>query len=182
MPFHDEQLARWIATAPVPVVSAVGHEIDTTIADLVADAVAPTPSAAAVLVLPDGPMLAQRIDEAELALRGALGRGLSRRRARVAELRQRLRHPTRDLRERHRRAAELRGRLVAAAARRVARDRDRVEALRARLDALSPYGVLDRGYAIVHGPAGVVRDPEDVGAGDEVEVRVARGRFGAVVR
>jgi exodeoxyribonuclease VII large subunit len=175
MPFHDEQLARWIATSPVPVVSAVGHEIDTTIADLVADAVAPTPSAAAVLVLPDGLALAQRIDEVDLRLRSRVQGLLDARRRRVTELSGRLRHPARALAERRRRSDELLERLTQAAARATSARRQRLVALGDRLRALSPYGVLERGYAIVHGPRGVVRGVGDVSTGDPVAIRVANG-------
>jgi len=180
--FQDEGLARWIATAPVPVVSAVGHEIDSTIADLVADAVAPTPSAAAVLVLPDAAATAQRIDEADAAMRAAMVRVLGARRTRMEALRARLRHPRHVLAQRGARTADLRARLVASAERRIERDRARHRALAGRLQALSPYGVLDRGYAIVRGPGGVVRGPEDVGSGDALSIRVARGAVDAVVR
>lgn len=182
LPFQDEQVARWIATAPVPVVSAVGHEIDETMADLVADVVVATPTAAAVRVLPDGPALAQRVDDAVLAMERSVRRLLRRRSERVSDLSARLRHPARRLAEQRARRADLEQRLHGAIARRVRRDRERLGALRARLDALSPYGVLDRGYAIVRGPLGVVRDPADVDAGDPLEVRVAGGTVAAVVR
>jgi exodeoxyribonuclease VII large subunit len=178
--FQDEQLARWIATAPVPVVSAVGHEVDTSVADLVADVVAPTPSAAAVAVFPDGPLLAQRVDEAKLAADAAWRRILKRRRVRVAELEQRLRHPARALADRARRREELLGRLNRAARARLDARRSRLEGLRERLAALSPWHVLERGYAVVTGPDGVVRDPAAVAPGQELTVRVARGTFPVV--
>ncbi|MCB9687117.1 MAG: exodeoxyribonuclease VII large subunit [Alphaproteobacteria bacterium] len=181
LPFDDEQLARWIATGPMPVVSAVGHEIDTTIADRVADAVAATPSAAAAKVFPEGPALAQRVDEAELALDAAWARVMDLRRRRVEELRSRLRHPARVLRERATRRAELRERLDRAATGQLSRRRTRLEALQQRLEALSPFRVLERGYAVVEAPSGVVRDPAEVHAGDAVTVRVARGTFTATV-
>ena len=97
MPFQDEFLARAIAHCPVPVVSAVGHEIDTTIADLVADAVAPTPSAAAVLVLPDASAWLQRVDEAYVSLHKHARRALRTRRRDLAALQARLRHPQQRL-------------------------------------------------------------------------------------
>lgn len=181
LPFDDEQLARWIATAPVPVVSAVGHEVDTTIADLVADRVAPTPSAAALTVLPDRATYAERVDE---LLAGAERRArwhLGQRRARVRELAERLVHPARRLSALEDRRRGLVHRLHAAAQRHVERARARARQASARLDALSPYAVLERGYAVVTGPAGVVRSPWEVSPGDALAVRVAGGRFGAVV-
>jgi exodeoxyribonuclease VII large subunit len=182
LPFHDEQLARWIATGPVPVVTAVGHEIDTTIADLVADATAPTPSAAAVRVLPDGPALAQRVDETAIALGDAVRRLLARRRDRLRELASRVLHPARSLARIEARRADLETRLHAGIRRRIESDRRRAVAAEHRLAALSPLGVLERGYAIVTGPRGLVRRAVEVGPGDGLTVRVAEGSIDAVVR
>lgn len=204
MPFNDEQLARFIADAPVPVVSAVGHEIDTTIADLVADAVAPTPTAAAVQVLPDGPALAQRVDETVFSLEAAVRREIGRQRHRVDSLRSRLRHPGDRLRQVAQRREELDKRLNEAMARRLREARGRLQGMDERvapamgrilddrrrrlegaeraLQALSPFAVLERGYAIVSGPDGVVTTPEEVAAGDALDVRVRGGRFGVTVR
>lgn len=180
--FDDEWLARWVARAPVPVLSAVGHQVDDTILDLVADGVAPTPSAAAVAVLPDGAAWTQRVDEAAVALDGAVHRWLALRRERVEQLGRRLRSPSQRLELARIRRIELVERLGAAMARSVDRRRGRVEGLEGRLSALSPLGVLDRGYAIVRGPKGIVRDPDSVGSGDPLEIRVAGGSIDADVR
>jgi len=204
LPFQDEQLARFLAASPVPVLSAVGHEIDTTIADLVADAVASTPSAAAVRALPDGQALRQRVDEAQMALVRTARRGVRRREERVAALERRLRHPRDRLREMDRRATALAERLHAAMARHLRLARAELErsqarlpaatrgglaarvahlaGLEGRLSALSPLAVLGRGYAIVRGPGGVVTDPAQVQPGDPLSVRVAGGGFEAEVR
>ena len=181
MAFHDEQLARWVATSPVPIVSAVGHEIDTLLTDEVADAAAPTPSAAAVLVLPDGPALRQRVDEASLALERGVRRSIAVRTRRVRDLSARLRHPARSLADRRRRRDELARRLEEALRRRMVTATTRLDALERRLHALSPVAVLGRGYAIVRGPGGVVTDPAQVRPGDPLEVRVAAGAFAARV-
>ncbi len=184
--FDDEWLARWVATSPVPVLSAVGHQVDATMIDLVADAVAPTPSAAAVAVLPDGAARAQRVDEAATALQAACLREIERRRQQLEALRMRLRSPAQRLE-----AARLGlnvedinqiARLQLAMDRQRQQRRSRLVALRAQLDALSPLGVLDRGYAIVHGPKGVVRDPSAVSAGDGLRIRLAGGEIDAEVR
>jgi len=182
LPFHDETLARWIATAPVPVVSAVGHEVDTTVADLVADAVAATPSAAAVAVLPDAVELRRRSAAASEGLQRAMRRWLSRRAQRVEELRGRLRHPARRLEEAARRRADLEERLRRAMASTLQLHRGRVDRLGGRLEALSPVGVLDRGYALVHkADGGLVRDPAEVERGDRLTVRVAGGTLAVQV-
>ena len=200
--FHDEQLARAIAASPVPVVSAVGHQIDVSISDLVADASAPTPSAAAALVTPDGPALSQRVDEGSMALERAVLRAVGLRRERVEGLRQRLRHPGERLKDLRRRRADLEARLGAALQRQVSERSRRVQVLEQRLlpslraqvqeskarlsradaglEALSPLAVLGRGYAIVQGANGVVLDPKQVAAGEELTLRVRDGQLSAV--
>jgi exodeoxyribonuclease VII large subunit len=160
LPFSDERLVRAVAACPVPVVSAVGHEQDTPLCDLAADARASTPSAAARLVVPDAAELAGRLDRSRAALaRGA--RGVLERR------RQRLEHAH----ERLRRAPALA----------LERKRARLEHSAGRLRALSPRATLERGYAIVRSGDDIVRSPAAVAAGDAVDVEVAEGRFGARV-
>lgn len=182
LPFQDEQLARFIAASPIPVVSAVGHEIDETMADLVADAVAPTPSAAAELVLPDRFTYSQRIDEATARLAGRWQRLVGQHRRRVEELRRRLVHPVRTVEAGRRRHAELVERLDGAMQRRLTRARDRLRADRGRLTALSPTAVLTRGYAIAHGPDGVIRSVDDAPPGTPIEIQVSDGRLKATTR
>jgi len=179
--FQDEHLARCLAHVPVPVVSAVGHEVDTTIADLVADVAVPTPTAAAVRVLPDGPTLQRGLDQAEQRLEEGITRLLQRRRQRVQDLSSRLRHPAQRLIEVRRQARQLRERLDRVFQQRLSTRRERLAGLEARLHALSPRAVLDRGYAIVHGPDGVVTSPEQVAAQQALSVEVAGGRFGVRV-
>jgi exodeoxyribonuclease VII large subunit len=160
LPFSDERLVRAVAAAPVPVVSAVGHEQDTPLCDLAADARASTPTAAARLVVPDAAELANRLERS----RGALARGA---RGMVERRRQRLE----QTHERLRRAPALA----------VERKRARLEHSAGRLRALSPRATLQRGYAIVRSDEEVVRSASAVEQGDAVEVEVADGRFGARV-
>lgn len=160
LPFSDERLVRAIAACTVPVVSAVGHEQDTPLCDLAADARASTPTAAARLVVPDAAELLQRLERARKSLaRGA--RGLLERR------RQRLEHAH----ERLRRAPALS----------VERKRARLEHSAGRLRALSPRATLQRGYAIVRSGDEIVRSAKGVSAGEALDVEVADGRFGARV-
>lgn len=181
MAFQDEALARYLAHVPVPVVSAVGHEIDTTIADLVADVAVPTPSAAAVRVVPDGPALVRQIMELEGRMAGALDRRLAQGRREVQELRARLRHPRARLVEVRRRAVAAELRLRPGLGRHLGAARRRLEGLEARLQSLSPRAVLDRGYAVVRGPGGLVRSGSDVAPGDALRIDVADGEVAAVV-
>jgi exodeoxyribonuclease VII large subunit len=182
LPFQDEQLARFLAASPVPVVSAVGHQVDTTISDLVADKVAATPSEAAELVLPDGRAMRQRVDETALALQASVERTLQRRQLALDALRDRLRHPAEKVALQQRRVAELRERAEGAVQRTLRVQNQRLTATRAHLQALSPLAVLGRGYAIVQQGDAVVTSPEQVAEGDTLAVRVEGGPFEVTVR
>ncbi len=133
MPWNDEALARFLAHCPVPVVSAVGHQIDTTICDLVADAVAPTPSAAAMLVFPDGETLRRRVDEGAIALASGMSRHVARSRQATVALTGRLRHPSVRLTEARTSLETLRARLQVAVQRPMDGRVTRLAALEARL-------------------------------------------------
>lgn len=133
MAFQDEFLARAVAACTVPVLSAVGHEVDTTLCDEVADRVASTPSSAAMMALPDGVAMARQTDEALFALQRAMSHRLDHGRRRVKELRVRLKHPGDQLAARHRRLAELRVRLGEAIERSLLRRRVALEASSERL-------------------------------------------------
>ncbi|HET7230349.1 MAG TPA: exodeoxyribonuclease VII large subunit [Longimicrobium sp.] len=153
--FNEEVVARAIADSPVPVISAVGHETDFTIADLVADLRAPTPSAAAEAAVPD---------------QGAVRR-------RLADLRERLVSCTRD-RVADGREAVFNARLdlKAAAERGLRARREGLGARAARLQALSPLNVLARGYAVPLDDSGrVLRRAADFAPGDAFRLRVADG-------
>jgi exodeoxyribonuclease VII large subunit len=160
LPFSDERLVRAIATCPVPVVSAVGHEQDNPLCDLAADARASTPTAAARLVVPDATELVAHLER----LRTGLARG------------------ARGVVERHRqRLVHAHDRLRRAPALAVERKRARMEHAAGRLRALSPRATLERGYAIVRSDETIVRSAAGVASGDPLEVEVADGRFGARV-
>lgn len=179
--FQDEHLARCLAHSPVPVVSAVGHEVDTTLADLVADVTVPTPTAAAVRVLPDGRELVRRLEQSEQRMERALMSILQRHRARVDGLRDRLRHPAQRITEVRERARLGEQRLQRAMGRELMERRARLSALEGRLQALSPRAVLSRGYAIVHADEGVLTSATQARAGRALTVEVADGRFEVVV-
>ncbi|WP_414682949.1 exodeoxyribonuclease VII large subunit [Longimicrobium sp.] len=153
--FNEEPVARAIAESPVPVISAVGHETDFTIADLVADLRAPTPSAAAEAAVPDRASLRREL--ADLGER--MGRCME---DRVESCRERLFEARLDLRD-------ARERLVAGR-------RDRMAVLAGRLNALSPLSTLARGYAVPLDPAGrVLRRTADFTPGAAFRLRVVDG-------
>jgi exodeoxyribonuclease VII large subunit len=182
LPFSDERVVRAVAASPVPVVSAVGHEQDTPLCDLAADARASTPTAAARLVVPDERELRERL----LALRASLaretGRTAARGRERLAHLHASLaREGTRTVARARERLEADRVRLHRAPAALLERRRTDLEGLAGRLRALSPQATLARGYAIVRAGDGVVRAGSAVAPGERVDVQLAEGGFGAVV-
>ena len=184
-PFNAEVLARAIARCPVPVVTGVGHETDVTIADLVADLRAPTPSAAAALVLPDRRALLDRLARDERRLVGAIAARIAAARARAIAGADALRHlsPAAQLVVRRERLAGLASRLVAATDAELAAQRSRLALAAGRLDSLSPLAVLGRGYAIARraDDGRIVRRASEVAPGDEIALRLARGTLSARV-
>ena len=177
--FNEERVARAIAAARVPVVSAVGHEIDVTLADLAADCRAATPSAAAALVVPDCAALAHRLALRRGALIAAMRGRLRRNQERLLALARHVRDPRRHLGAQRQRVTELgeRARRSLDSALRVARARLAGDG--ERLQALSPLAVLERGYAIARRDDGtVVRAAHEVAIGEALELtfRVGQAR------
>lgn len=221
--FNDEALARVIAESELPVVSAIGHEIDTTIADFVADLRAPTPSAAAELITVAQHRIGERISALEARVQRAGRYHLMHARQRLFRLsaEQVLARLRDSISLRHQKVDELQFRMVAAFARverlrsgrvialearlrrqdptvrvamakrrleiavarmdragkdMVARRGVRLERASARLEALSPLAVLNRGYAIVYGAdGGILRDAGEAGVEQVIRARLARG-------
>jgi exodeoxyribonuclease VII large subunit len=171
--FNDEAVVRAIAGSTIPVVSAVGHETDFTLADFAADVRAATPTAAATLVAADGVERRRHLFAASRALAQAM-RGLQQReRQRLALLGRRLRDPRQVLRQSRIRIDELSERSQRAVEGALRLGRARLRGQSERLEALSPLAVLNRGYAIVQKDALVVRSAAEVAAGDLVILRFA---------
>lgn len=136
--FNEERVARAIAACTIPTVSAVGHEVDVTIADFVADLRAPTPSAAAEKVSPDQQEWLRRLEELKLRLNNAARRNTLRQRTQLEHLAARLRDPRRELQEKSQRLDELELRLQACARQRTERERVKLGHLQDRLATQSP--------------------------------------------
>lgn len=176
--FNDERVARAIYASELPVISAVGHEPDVTIADFVADLRAATPSNAAELVAPDMSELRDTLRSAAARLDQAVDRGLSQRRAALTELSSRrvMQSPTGFIDQRRLELDSIRLRLDAAATGRLNRERQEFARLAAKLDALSPLKVLGRGYSIALDAEGrAVRESGQLKAGDKLDLRLSRG-------
>ena len=181
--FNEESVARAIHASRVPVVSAIGHETDTTIADLTADLRAPTPSAAAELCVPDRRDLEQRLADARVALAGGLTRLLDSNRDAVGQLALAVQRGAPDIASRRQRLDELSRAAFAAASREAALMRERLRSRRLQLASLHPANTLDRGYALVERERDgkVVSQTGQVSDGDAVVARVSDGSFRAVV-
>jgi len=182
--FNDENLARAIAASGLPVVSAVGHEIDFTISDFVADLRAPTPSAAAEIVSGHWVEVAGKVREAHARIIQAIQRELATRKTLLGHVAARVLSPKDRLREQTQRCDELSLRLERAFRVRLERRRSLLEQFMGKLDALSPLKVLERGYAIVReskegskeGEVGrIMRSAGQIHDGQELQITFSDG-------
>ena len=182
--FNDEKVARTIYHSAIPVISAVGHEPDVTIADFVADLRAATPSNAAELAVPDQNEVAVWLRQMEGRLAQAMGRKLERARKdldRAARCRA-LQDPMNYVDDKRMVLDYQREKLAAGLNAALNRERQRFGQLASKLDALRPLKVLGRGYAIPRkGDGGVVRSVSDVTPGDGLKLRVADGEISCQV-
>jgi exodeoxyribonuclease VII large subunit len=176
--FNEEIVARSIFMARVPVISAVGHEIDFTIADFVADFRAPTPTAAAEIVVPRKSVLVEQLEGLEIQLRRCMRRKLEVAKENWRGLIKRLAHPERRLRETQQRVDELSVDLLRRWRERLRQLKDQLGQQGGRLDALSPLAVLERGYSIAHRmpEEKIIKDSASLNIGDVVRVRFAKGK------
>ncbi|SHI08194.1 Exodeoxyribonuclease VII large subunit [Sporobacter termitidis DSM 10068] len=182
--FNDERVARAIYDSEIPVISAVGHEPDVTIADFVADLRAATPSNAAELAVPDSADLREALLQLELRTGQALKRELKMLRQRLNELAQKrvLQSPKNYIDDKRMLVDFMSTRLNAAAAKKVTASREHYIRLAASLDAMSPLKVLGRGYAITRKEDGtVVKAASDVKSGDRITVRLRKDEVKATV-
>ena len=180
--FNVEAVARAIYAAKTPVISAIGHETDETIADFVADVRAPTPSAAAAIAVPDRVALSQSLAGiGEAMYRGLLGR-VDRRREDIAQTRRRLESGLPDIPTWRRRIDDVARVAVSAATRTAMESRLNVDGVQQRLRGLDPAATMRRGFAVVELAASgeIVTSPRQAAAAARLKITVKDGVIGAV--
>jgi len=181
--FNDESVARAIHACALPVVSAVGHETDITIADFVADLRAPTPSAAAELLSPDQAQLHMTLQAQQDKLVRLMQALLNQRSQQLDWLRKRLQHPGRRLQEQSQALIQLDSRLQRAMLRFLQQRRASLQMLARNLENISPLQTLQRGYSITRTPDGkVINTASQVNAGDDIISSLASGQIISIVK
>lgn len=180
--FNDEKLARTIAASTVPVISAVGHEIDFTICDFVADLRAPTPSAAAELVAKSSHEIIQKLEQLQRLLRLAVQRRLQHKQQQLLLQAKRLIDPKKKLQDLFMRNDDLYSRLELAMNNYLTHAVRDVKHVMALLDSLSPLKVVDRGYSITTKGKTVVKSVMQVSVGDQLMIKVADGEIETEVK
>lgn len=180
LPFSNEALLRAVSAARTPVVSAIGHDVDTPLLDHVADHRASTPTDAAKAIVPDADHERSAVRNAHGRVRRALAARLRHERTTLVSLTSRpvLTAPTAYLRLQRDELTRAWTSATVTLARRLEREDDRITYLRRSARALSPESTIERGYAVVTRIDGeVVSDPAQVASGDPLRVRVAGGDF-----
>ena len=182
-PFNEEPVARAVYASRAPVISAVGHETNTTVADMVADVRAATPSAAAELAVPDSHVLAARVAQNGQFLYQGVQEEIAFRAAQVRGCAAAIERRAPDTASRRQQVDDLLQGMVMRIENSLALHKQRVSGLDQRLGALDPAGVLRRGYAVVSrdDTGETLLDAGQVSAGDAVNVRLHRGGFPARV-
>ncbi|MBI5755512.1 MAG: exodeoxyribonuclease VII large subunit [Nitrospirae bacterium] len=182
-PFNEEIVARAIYNSKIPVISAVGHEIDYTIADFVADLRAPTPSAAAEMVVKNKEDIQHRIETLYQRLVFAKRTFFEKKRDRLFSMSRRVLSPDREINRYIQRVDELATRLQLSASHIIALKKEALYGVMAKLGSLSPLAILSRGYSITYKlPArSVVNASSDVQKGDRVDIRLHEGNIICIV-
>ncbi|SCK13720.1 Exodeoxyribonuclease VII large subunit [Streptomyces sp. WMMB 714] len=184
LPFSDEELVRTVAGCSTPVVSAIGHEADCPLLDLVADLRSRTPTHAAKDAVPDVGEEHERVRELRERAYRVINSLLEREHRGLTEVMSRpaMADPHSMLEERDAEVASLLERARRTLGHRLDRAEDELTHTRARVLALSPAATLQRGYAVLQRADGtVVRAPEQAGEGEQLRARVAEGEFGVTV-
>lgn len=181
--FNEEVVARAIADSELPIISGVGHEVDFTIADFVADVRAPTPSAAAETVVPDSLELIRLFDHHIKRLTHAIQRQTQHLSLKVDILEKRLISPQQKIQQALQHCEHLVKRLKISITHRLQQAKNAFMQARIKLDAVSPLATLDRGYAIVklEESQTIVRSVQEVKSGDKIRTILKDGELTSVV-
>ncbi|NLO40899.1 MAG: exodeoxyribonuclease VII large subunit [Ruminiclostridium sp.] len=177
-PFNEEILARSIFHSDIPVISAIGHETDYSIADFVADLRAPTPSAAAELVVPEKEVLIKRLAELKLQLKRVLVGRIQQERQRLEQLMKSpsLRHPMDKVNQKKMDLEVLKKNLEHGIKRKIESSNAALSLLCGKLDMLSPLMVLSRGYSITRDmKEQIIKSVRELHEGDELEIILSDG-------
>lgn len=183
-PFNHPEVVRAISRCRTPVVSAVGHEVDVTLADFAADMRAPTPSAAAELVVQDRVMLSEMLDEYGKKLGADLIGKMDRASREIGDLRSRLSpgRMGRWIAERQQDSAVMAERLARALSAKIGMQRLILKGIEEKMEGRSPMRVLERGYAIIEKDGRVMKSVGGITGGDLVQARMSGGRLDLQVR
>lgn len=181
--FNEEKVVRAIHAARIPIVSAIGHEIDVTLADLVADLRALTPSEAAERVIPSADEMRTGLDQLTKRLQSLIRSRLSDSRQRIESLANRrvILHPEEYVRMWGRRVDELQLRSQRAMNVKLQQQREQLASTAARLESLSPLSVLTRGYSVTTKDGQALRDVENIVVGDTLITRLGKGTVSSQV-
>lgn len=183
--FNDERVALAISASRIPVISAVGHEPDFTIADFVADLRAATPSNGAELAVPDQMELRQKLNMASGLLSALITKRLKQEKNRLTLISHRrvLTDPMNYIEDHRLRVDHLQQKLIAATERSLTKGKQRFIFLTAKLDAMSPFKVLTRGYSLVKDQEGkLIRSAGDLASGREISITFREGSATATVK
>ncbi|MCX7923259.1 MAG: exodeoxyribonuclease VII large subunit [Clostridia bacterium] len=182
--FNEEIVARSIFESEIPVISAVGHETDFTIADFVADVRAPTPSAAAEIVLPEKAVVEYKLMNLKSRLRNSLNKNVSDNKAKLVRLMASsvFRQPLDRVYQGRMRLDILHKYLFRAFQSKQDNERAKISLLTGKLDSLSPLKILTRGYSVAKKLDGlVIKSVNEVKNGDKIEVRMRDGKINCTV-
>ncbi|MDM8521604.1 exodeoxyribonuclease VII large subunit [Anaerolineales bacterium HSG6] len=181
--FNDETLARTIFASSIPIVTGVGHEIDYTIADFVADVRAPTPSAAAELTTPDQNELVRQLNHQQQVLSEIVANNLGRKQENIKNQAWRLTHlaPHNIINNQRQTVDRHVSRLNAIFEQQITQFRQQITQAEHQLEALNPEAVLARGYAIIQKETTIVTHPNQVMLDDQITIKLHEGQLNAVI-
>ena len=180
--FNEELVARAIYASKIPIVTGIGHEIDFTIADFVADQRAPTPSAAAELIVPDIKDLTMAIAHLGKRLSNLIQHKLQQAATTLALLKNQLKHPSIILKQQMQKLDDLEQKLQVIIKHQLQHQQEQLNGLTRALEIVSPLATLARGYAIITKNTNIVRSVHEINAGDLIHTQLQDGKITSIVQ